>query len=67
MTIDQKILFLQNRIDNMSIHVSVLSQDIEDNPDSEIEGKRERGLVLNDLLSEISVLQAELEALTNQG
>jgi hypothetical protein len=66
-TLEEKINIINNRIDNINIHIEILQQDIVNNPDEDVEGKRPRAEVLNDFYLKRSAMLEEREALTNQG
>lgn len=65
--LEEKINIIDNRIDNINIHIEVLEQDIANNPDADIDGKVSRFDVLNDFYAKKSILLQEKETLTNQG
>lgn len=65
--LEEKINIIDNKIDNINIHIEVLEQDIANNPDADIDGKVSRLDVLNDFYAKKSILLQEKEALTNQG
>jgi ribosomal protein S15P/S13E len=65
-TTEEKIAILQNKIDNLNIHINVLQEDLEANPQNDVDGKPTRVSILNDFLSKKNILEQELEALTNQ-
>ena len=66
-SLEEKINIINNRIDNINIHVEILEQDIANNPDADVDGKVSRLNVLNDFYAKKSILLQEKEALTNQG
>jgi|SanBayMetagenome_1026888.scaffolds.fasta_scaffold00008_39 ribosomal protein S15P/S13E len=66
-TLEEKIDIINNRIDNMNIHIEILERDIASNPNDDVEGKRPRIEVLNDFYLKRSLMLQEREALTNQG
>jgi hypothetical protein len=63
----EKIEIIQNKINTMSFHVIALREDIINSPLGDIPEKPSRQSVLYDILSIINTLEAEKEALTNQG
>ena len=65
--LEEKINIIDNRIDNINIHIEVLEQDIANNPDADVDGKVPRLDVLNYFYAKKSILLQEKEALTNQG
>lgn len=64
--LQDKINLINNRIENMNIHISVLENDIINNPDSDVEGKINRSQVLEEFKSIKNSLILELDLLTNQ-
>jgi hypothetical protein len=66
-TNQDKIKAVQERIEALLIHVSVLEEDILNNPDGDHPDKRRRQEVLDDILSSIQSLKTEKMVLTNQG
>ncbi len=60
----EKAIIIQNKINNLLVHMSVLEKDILDNPDLDIDGKPLRLDVLNDLKSVKKSLESELSLLT---
>jgi len=66
-TLEEKINVINNKIDNINIHIEVIEQDIAKNPNDDVEGKRPRAQVLNDFYLKRSAMLKEKEALTNQG
>lgn len=59
----EKKNLINNRIDNMNVHIEVLEADILNNPDSDIDGKTPRSEVLNNFKDIKAALLAELDAL----
>lgn len=64
--LQDKINLINNRIENMNIHISVLENDIINNPDSDVEGKINRSQILEEFKSIKNSLILELDLLTNQ-
>jgi hypothetical protein len=60
----EKVIIIQDKINNLLVHMSVLEKDILDNPDLDIDGKPLRLDVLNDLKSIKKSLESELSLLT---
>lgn len=67
MQINDKINIIDNKINNIECHIDILSQDIINNPNSDVEGKESRQSVLNRFKEKKIFLENELLALTNQG
>lgn len=67
MTIEEQLTALQNKIDNLNIHISVIEKDILDNPEADVEGKPSRSFVLNEFILRKNALEAEKNLLTSQG
>lgn len=61
-----KINIINNRINNFNVHIDILTNDIKDNPDADVEGKLTRQYVLNDFISIKNALISEILVLTNQ-
>lgn len=64
-SLNEKIHILENMISNTDIHINVLLEDTQSNPNGDADGKQSRLSVLNDFMHKKAVLQGELEALTN--
>lgn len=60
----EKATIVQDKINNLLLHVNILEKDILDNPDLDIDGKPLRLDVLNDLKSIKKSLESELSLLT---
>ena len=63
MTNQEKINFLQDYIEGIQYSINILEQDIIDSPYADIEGKRPRQLVLQDLISQKDSLLNEIQNL----
>lgn len=63
---EEKINFLNNRVNNLQVHIDILSVDVVEYPEADIEGKPTRQSVLDDILNEKQVLLSEVQALNNQ-
>jgi hypothetical protein len=63
----EKIEMIQNKIKTIEFHVIALREDIVNSPLGDIPEKPSRQSVLDDTLRIINALEAEIEALTNQG
>lgn len=59
----EKINIINNIIDNLDIHISILEQDILLNPDLDIEGKPKRSSILQDLYYKKQSLHNEKDSL----
>jgi len=64
---EDKIVLIDIKIFNLDLHISVLNQDILDNPGGDVEGKPTRQSVLEEFQLKRNALVMEKEALTNQG
>lgn len=62
----EKINFLNNSINNLQVHIDILSVNIIEYPEENVEGKPTRQSVLDDILNEKEVLLSEVQALNNQ-
>jgi hypothetical protein len=62
----EKINFLNNRINNLQVHIDILSVNVVDYPNADAEGKPTRQSVLDSILNEKEVLLSEVQALNNQ-
>jgi hypothetical protein len=62
----EKINFLNNRISNLQVHIDILSVNVVDYPEADVEGKPTRQSVLNNILNEKQVLLSEVQALNDQ-
>ena len=51
---------VNNLISNFNFHIEALEKDLEENPDSDIEGKVPRLTVLEDFYNQKNVLEEEL-------
>lgn len=63
---EEKINFLNNRVNNLQVHIDILSVDVVEYPEADVEGKPTRQSVLDDILNEKQVLLSEVQALNNQ-
>jgi hypothetical protein len=63
---EEKINFLNNRINNLQVHIDILSANVVEYPEEDVEGKPTRQSVLDDILNEKEVLLSEVQALNNQ-
>lgn len=63
---EEKINFLNNRITNLQVHIDILSVNVLEYPEADVEGKPTRQSVLDDILNEKQVLLSEVQALNNQ-
>jgi len=66
MTNEEKLDFINNKIDNLNIHIGVLEADIYSNPDLDVPGKPLRSEILSNLYIKKQALEDEKETLTNQ-
>lgn len=64
---EEKINIINNMINNINLHISILDQDISLNPDDDVEGKRKRSDVLADLYSRKNALEEELFNIQDSG
>jgi len=62
----EKINFLNNRINNLQVHIDILSENVAEYPNADSEGKPTRQSVLDSILNEKEVLLSEVQALNNQ-
>ena len=60
----EKIEIIQNRIDNLDVHIFKLQQDILENPEADIEDKPLRRNVLEGFESRKTALLNEISSLT---
>jgi hypothetical protein len=60
-----KIDILDERLNNLQVHIDILTKDILINPESDVEGKPMRQTVLNDFISKKEAILAEKNTLTN--
>jgi hypothetical protein len=60
---EEKINIVKTRINLLNIHVPVLEKDILENPNSDVEGKKTRSEVLNDIKNTILAFQQEIDKL----
>lgn len=63
---EEKISFLNNRISSLQVHIDILSVNVVEYPEADVEGKPTRQSVLDDILNEKQVLLSEVQALNNQ-
>ena len=64
---EDKIVLIDIKISNLDVHISILNQDILDNPEGDVEGKPIRQSVLEEFQLKRNALVMEKETLTNQG
>ncbi len=64
---EEKINFLNNRIANLQVHIDILSVNVIEYPEADVEGKPTRQSVLDGILNEKQALLSEAQALNNQG
>jgi hypothetical protein len=64
MTNEEKIILLNNRIDNFNIHIGILEKDILDNPNDDHPDKPLRQDVLNNFYAMRQAIVQEIEELT---
>lgn len=64
MTNEEKIILLNNRIDNFNIHIGVLEQDILNNPNDDYPNKPLRQDVLNNFYAMRQAIVQQIEELT---
>lgn len=57
---EDKIMILNNEIYNANIHITVLQEDILNNPNADVEGKPTRQSVLNEFNNIKAALEIEL-------
>lgn len=62
-----KIDLINARISNLDVHISILSEDILNNPEADIDGKPTRQSVLEEFELKKNALILTKQALTNQG
>jgi hypothetical protein len=62
----EKINFLNNSINNLQVHIDILSVNIIEYPEENVEGKPTRQSILNDILNKKEVLLLEVQTLNNQ-
>jgi hypothetical protein len=62
---EQKINLLNNVIDNYNFHINILSNDILNNPDEDVDGKTKRQDVLDEFYEKRNALQNELISVEN--
>lgn len=67
MNLEEKLEIIDNKISNLEIHISILSQDIDLNPGLDVDGKPTRASILEQFNSNKQALVAQKELLTNQG
>lgn len=60
----EKIKILNEAVDNINIHINVLTSDIKNNSDDDIIEKPKRENVLSDFLNQKLVLEEEIKNLT---
>jgi hypothetical protein len=63
---EEKVNFLNNRINNLQVHIDILSENVAEYPNADAEGKPTRQSVLDSILNEKEVLLSEVQALNNQ-
>ena len=63
---EEKVNFLNNRIPNLQVHIDILSVNVLEYPEADVEGKPKRQSVLDGILNEKQVLLSEVQALNNQ-
>ena len=59
----EKINIIENAIDNLNYHISILSNDLESNPTLDVIGKTPRSEILIDFLSQKMALEEEKNSL----
>lgn len=59
----EKIEIISKRIDNLNIHIDILTKDISNYPDDDVVGKPTRQNVLNDFILKKQALLEELSRL----
>lgn len=59
----EKIQIINQRIDNINVHINILANDINDHPNEDVEGKPTRQSVLNDFMLKKQALLDELNKL----
>jgi hypothetical protein len=62
---EQKINLLNNVIDNYNFHINILSNDILNSPDEDVDGKTKRQDVLDEFYEKRNALQNELISVEN--
>ncbi len=62
---EQKINLLNNVIDNYNFHINILSNDILNKPDEDVDGKTKRQDVLDEFYEKRNALQNELISVEN--
>jgi len=63
---EEKLNFLNNRINNLQVHIDILSENVAEYPNADDEGKPTRQSVLDSILNEKEFLLSEVQALNNQ-
>ena len=58
--LEKRKTLINNLISNFNFHIEALENDLEENPDSDIEGKVPRLTVLEDFYNQKNVLEEEL-------
>lgn len=58
--LEKRKTLINNLISNFNFHIEALENDLEENPDSDIEGKVPRFTVLEDFYNQKNVLEEEL-------
>jgi hypothetical protein len=64
---NEKIEILNRYLESISPHILTLQKDIAENPYADIEGKPSRSQILLNFIKQKEAIEAEKEALTNQG
>lgn len=62
---EDKINILNNMISNYNIHINILSDDILNNPNEDVDGKPTRQSVLDDFYLQRNTILAELAIIEN--
>lgn len=56
---EDKLIILNNIISNFNYHISILEEDIKNNPDADVPGKETRQSVLQDFILKLRVIENE--------